>query len=57
MTNSDAVKKVEDAIKKSGQFVYKIDGVTPGTIQAEDETKVPAGSYMIVEIRVAVPVN
>ena len=57
MTNAEAVKKVEDAIKESGQFVYKIDGVTPGTIPAEDETKVPDGEYMIVEARVAVPVN
>ncbi|MCK4828260.1 hypothetical protein KA005_71690 [bacterium] len=57
MTNAEAVKKVEDAIKESGQFVYKIDGVTPGTIPAEDETKVPDGEYMIVEERVAVPVN
>jgi len=57
MTNAEAVKKVEDAITNKDQFIYKIDGVTPGKILDDDETNVPAGSYMIVEARVAVPVG
>ncbi len=57
MTNAEAVKTVEDAIKKNGQFIYKFDGITPGTISNNDDIEIPIGRYMIVEVRVAVPVN
>lgn len=57
MTNADAVKNVEDAIKKSGQFIYKIDGITPCSFSEEEGTIIPPGKHMIVETRVAVPVR
>lgn len=57
MTNTDAVKKVEDTVKKSGQFVYKIDGITPCSFLDEEATIIPPGKYMIVETRIAVPVS